>query len=132
MSQSKISLVLFNASSKPSWDLGDVLLLDYSVESLFQNQEKIRALTADYLLFWDANIALPSSKDLQSAYSSPGNLWHIGTKLGLSGHPKILDYVQPTNMFHVECDDHIDHSSWKMTFRGCLMKARVFNLIDID
>ncbi len=128
----KISLVIFNESDCIKWSFGDKFSLDYNTESLINNRDLILNKKSDFILFWDAKYKLPKESELENIYNSKGNLWHIGSKIGLKDIPIFLDAIQPTSMLHVSIDNSINHSSWKSTFKGCLLETNVFKEISLS
>lgn len=126
-----ITLVAFNDVNNIDWDFGVKFQLKYTINSLTDKKDEILKTASDYILFWDAKNTIPTAVDLQKVINSKGDLWHIGTKIGLQEQPKLLDEIQPTNMLHVVVSDKINHSSWKNTFKGCLLKSSVFKVIPL-
>ena len=129
---STIVLVAFNDLDDVTWEYGNKFSIKYDTQSLQACKQKILTDKSEYILFWDLKNKLPSRADLKSTITSKGNLWHIGPKLGLDSLPRLLDEIQPTNMIHLNIDDSINHSSWKNTFKGCLLQRRVFEEISLS
>jgi GT2 family glycosyltransferase len=128
-----ITLVIFNdQEEKRSWDYGAFYAIAYTTESLLEIREAVLNQKSDYILFWDAQNPLPSYEDLLKVTQEKGNMWHVGTALGNQSIPKLLAMVQPTSMLHWIADSAIDHSSWKCSFKGCLLVKEVFQDIPID
>ena len=125
----KVTLVIFNEKTPIDWSCGEKISINFTTNDLLANREKILETNCDYILFWDAINALPKSSDLENVIKTKGNLWHIGSLIGLKDKPELLDYIQPTSMLHVRIDSKIDHSSWKNSFRGCLLEKKVFKLV---
>jgi GT2 family glycosyltransferase len=127
-----VSLVIFNESVPVKWRLGKIFSIQYSVESLAGIRAEVLNEKSDYILFWDAQNRLPTEDELFKTYSSKGNMWHVGSKIGLKSKPVLLDTIQPTNMLHVSIENSKDHSSWKNTFKGCLLESFIFETIEIS
>ena len=127
----KITLVLFDEINPLLWNLGDKISIKYTTESLQKAKKKILNEAADCILFWDAKNTLPTELQLKNVLASKGDMWHVGPKLGLENAPLFLDSIQPTSMLHVVSDKSIDHSSWKNSFKGCLIKKNVFEEIPL-
>jgi GT2 family glycosyltransferase len=127
----KITLITFKDKINIEWDFGAKYVLDFSTKSLLKLRDEILSSDSQFLLFWYDSSKLPTKDILTKVINSPGDLWHIGSKLGLTNQPKLLDSVQPTNILHAEIDHSFDHSSWKNTFRGNLMYKRVFEEIPL-
>ncbi|QOD61509.1 glycosyltransferase [Polaribacter haliotis] len=129
----QITLVVFNDIDNIDWEFGHKIAISYATKSLLDARESILKLEATHILFWDLFIGnLPTKNQLEKTINSKGNLWHIGSKIGLSEKPYLLDAIQPTSMLHLTINHKINHSSWKNTFRGCLLEKRVFDFIDLS
>ena len=126
-----ISLVVFNESSIIDWSLGSKYSLEYTTKSLNNNRQEILKENPDYILFWDAKNKLPSKEVLEKVYKTKGNLWHVGTKIGLNNYPNLLEDIQPTSMLHVDVNEEINQCSWKNSFKGSLLEKRVFEEIEL-
>ena len=127
-----ITLVIFNEKTLFKWNFGKKFSIEYTVDSLNKNKNEILKENSDYILFWDANNGELSENKIQEVINSKGDLWHIGTKTGLDNFPYLLDFIQPTSMLNLSIEDTLDHSSWKHTFKGSLMKFRVFKEIQLS
>ncbi len=127
-----ISLVVFNEDLTIEWGFGKKYSIGYDTTSLSKVRNQVLEDTSEFILFWDAKNILPTERLLKEILNSKGNLWHIGSKIGLKNRPKLLDAIQPTNMLHVPIDNFIDHSSWKNTFKGCLLEKRVFHEVELS
>lgn len=127
-----ISLVAFNDVADVEWKFGNKFSIDYSVEAIENVREEIIKENSSFILFWDLKNTLPNIDALEEIIESKGNLWHVGSKVGLKNKPKLLEAIQPTNMLHMEINNSIDHSSWKHTFKGSLMKYNVFEEIELS
>lgn len=127
-----IDLVIFNESNEVIWSLGNKVSLNYTTAHLIEKKQLILNSKSDYILFWDANLSLPEENIIKAVTKEKGNMWHIGSKIGLKSIPYLLDAIQPTSMLHVNIDENINHTSWKNTFRGCLLEKRVFEEIQLS
>lgn len=129
----QITLVVFNDIDNVDWEFGHKTSISYRTKSLLAARESILKLKTSHILFWDLSIGnLPTRKQLEKTIKSKGNLWHIGSKIGLKEKPFLLDSVQPTSMLHLSVDRKINHSSWKNTFKGCLLEKSVFDFINVS
>ena len=126
-----ISLVVFNEKEPISWGYGEKFAIEYTLESLREIYHSLLKEAEDYILFWDGSIELPSQKELISVIQSKGNLWHIGPKIGMNNIPRLLDEIKPTDMLHTIVSSAIDHTSWKMSFKGALMKKDILEFIPL-
>lgn len=126
-----ITLVVFDYEEKVLWNHGPAFTVAYSTEALLSLRNSILEEESDYILFWDGNNKLPSYEVLQHVIKEKGNIWHVGSAMGLQHKPSLIEVVQPTNMNNVSIDTSIDHSSWKLTFRGCLLPKSIFEAIPL-
>lgn len=76
-------------------------------------------------LFWHSHLGPPPPDRVQRALSLPGDLWHAGLKLGMSGLPDTIDFVTPTWMLNADPDPDIEASSWRLSLHACLVKSKV-------
>lgn len=122
-----ITLIWFgNGESVPRWPLGDVLVAEPSVlfvASLIR--ENLPVSTSDAWLFWDGSLGNPDPERVIEAMKRPGDLWHAGLKLGMGGLPSTIDYVNPTWMLNRDPDPAIEATSWRLTWRCCLVRTAV-------
>lgn len=131
MLDKRITLVIFNEETPVQWGLGEKFSLTYDANSLHSFKSNILKAPAEYILFWDAKNPIPSEELLFKLSNAKGNLFHVGPTIGLNKEPKLLDAIQPTSMMHVEISLKIDHTSWKNTFKACLLEKRVFEIIPL-
>ncbi|WP_418637697.1 glycosyltransferase family 2 protein [Winogradskyella sp.] len=126
-----ITLVIFNEQNDITWELGKKFSIEYTTKSLLACRDEILSVKADYIMFWDAKFPVPSTDELFCLDTSKGNLFHIGPALGIHNNPTLLDSIQPTSMLHIVANLEQDYSSWKNTFRGCLLEISVFKSIPL-
>ena len=126
------TLVVFNEKTLFEWRLGKKFSIEYTVDSLKKYKNEILKENSEYILFWDANNGELSENKILEIINSKGDLWHIGPLIGLNDFPFLLDFIQPTNMLNLRVKETINHSSWRHTFKGSLMKFRVFKEIQIS
>ncbi|MDT7831927.1 glycosyltransferase family 2 protein [Flavobacteriaceae bacterium S356] len=124
-----IGLVLFNGDERVTWSHGPVYSIEYTTKALLEVRTSILNENIDYILFWDFKNKLPSNKELEDVIKEKGTFWHIGSILGLKDKPSLIEIVQPTNMNNVRVDASISHSSWKVTFKGCLLERNIFESV---
>lgn len=132
MLDKRITLVIFNEESTVQWEHGEKFSLTYNTNSLHSFKSDILKAPAEYILFWDANNGKLPDENISEIINSKGDLWHVGSKIGLSNSPYLLDFVKPTRALNLRIKDTIDHSSWKHTFKGSLMKFKVFKEITLS
>lgn len=129
MIDKKITLVLFNEKFSFQWQYGDVFNVDYTAVSIHKILPEIHSSASDYILFWDARNTFPTDKELENVLNSKGDLWHVGSKLSFAKEMPVLDCIQPVSMIHLDVNSNLDHSSWKISLKGCLMKRSVFDQV---
>lgn len=127
-----ITLVVFNENEKVAWKHGPVHSIAYTTDALIEAKASILNEKSDYILFWDLKNELPSYGVLQAVLKEKGTIWHIGSVIGLKEKPSLIEIVQPTNMNNVRIDESISHSSWKITFKGCLLGSNIFKSVPLQ
>ncbi|MDL1892756.1 glycosyltransferase family 2 protein [Sphingobacteriales bacterium CHB3] len=122
-----ITLIWFgNGESVPRWPLGDVLVAEPSVlfvASLIR--ENLPVSTSDAWLFWDGSLGNPDPEQVIEIMKRPGNIRHAGLKLGMRGLPAAIDFVSPAWMLNRDPDPAIEATSWRLTWRCCLIQTNV-------
>lgn len=88
--------------------------------------EKILAQNPDAVLFWDDALGVFDSQVIFTKLSTPIDIYHAGLCLGMNGQPEFLNYVNPTWMLNCDADPQIESSSWRLSFRACLVRTEVF------
>ena len=126
-SESKINLVcLSNAGDTIDWDIGKCFNCPPEPKALLDFIEShLVSHPADGWLFWDPGLGTPDGDYLLAKLSGSADVWHAGLKLGLSGQPKIIDYVQPIWMLNRDPNLVIEASSWRLSLRACLIRAEI-------
>lgn len=124
----QVDLLYFPSPTQRSvqWSLGDCrALLDTPSTSAQVVNAWLETSTADYCLFWDMNLGLPEPAAIMAALQLPGDVWHAGLKLGMGGLPRLIDFVNPTWMLNRDADPHIVSSSWRLSFKACLIRTDI-------
>lgn len=80
---------------------------------------------ADYWLFWDNNLGEPNLELISGIVDSSIDVWHAGLELGTAGQPDFIDFVSPTWMLNKDPDAEIEATSWRLSFRCCLIRTEV-------
>jgi glycosyltransferase involved in cell wall biosynthesis len=57
--------------------------------------------------------------------NEPGEVWHAGLSLGMAGRPGLIDFVAPTWMLNRDPAPESVATSWRLSFRACLLKTDV-------
>ncbi|MBN9483465.1 MAG: hypothetical protein BGO70_13365 [Bacteroidetes bacterium 43-93] len=127
----KVDLV-YLSKHKPSfqWPLGDVYIVPMYTDVVVSNTKDILAkISADWLLFWDANIGIPSIELIRELAEKNVDVYHAGLKLGLQGLPHTLDYINPAWLYNKDAADDIENSSFRLSLRACLVRKSVLESI---
>jgi glycosyltransferase involved in cell wall biosynthesis len=122
-----INLILLTEGVRvPSWELGLVVPVPRATGPLAAAVEQLAgSLSSEAILFWDDSLGAPSQVLARELLESPGDCWHAGLGLGMSGLPEILDYVSPAWMLSCDPPADITATSWKLSFSACLVKTEV-------
>jgi hypothetical protein len=126
MQSNNIDIAYFGKEVKPNWALGATTKLHDTVEEIKQYIDKIIAGNeTGWILFWDYSLGEPDTELLQQLIQKPIDLWHAGIKMGLSGLPNALNYINPTWMYNKDAGIDVEHSSFRLSIRCCLIKKEV-------
>jgi len=110
----------------PKWGLGQVWVAEPTPSSVCRIvEEKLPNSDAVAWLFWDATLGEPEPERIREALKRPGDLWHAGLRLGMSGLPGLIDFVQPTWMLNRDPDPDIEATSWRLSLQACLVRTEV-------
>ncbi len=82
---------------------------------------------ANGVLCLDARFPLPSADLIEELFAGPGDAWHAGLRLGLGGHPRLLDHVHPLWMLNAPLDPDQASTSWRVSLRAVLARATVLD-----
>ena len=124
---SPIDLIcLTNGIPVPAWRLGRTLATRSNAEAVAKAVEQLTTKSETVaVLFWDALLGTPDQEFLLCALKSPGDVWHAGLKLGMSGQPGITRFVSPTWMLNCDPPPDIEATSWRLSLRACLVRSEV-------
>jgi glycosyltransferase involved in cell wall biosynthesis len=127
----RVNLIwLGEASSLPPWPLGDAWASEPTPQALHRLVEELLPESeAEYWLFWDSGLGVPSANGVQEVLARPGDLWHAGLRLGMGGAPGLIDFVYPTWMLNSDPDSGIEATSWRLSLRACLVKTDVLRQV---
>lgn len=122
-----IDLFVIGDSEKPQkWLMGDCVFSRPDPDCLSSIlQDHLLKTQADAILFWDNQFSLPSEIYLNSLLESNIDVWHAGLKLGTSGKPDFINFVDPTWMLNRDPNHALEASSWRMSLRCCLIRTSV-------
>ena len=121
---------LGTAAPPPSWSLGDVHVLEPTPVAVSALMRDVADLPSDAWLFWDGELGHPDEVAVSRVCGRRGDLWHAGLALGLAGQPRLLDSVAPTWMLNRDPDPEIEATSWRVSFRACLVRSDVLRSIE--
>jgi GT2 family glycosyltransferase len=128
--RSDIDIAYFRKAAKPDWVLGDSIELPYSVNEVKQYIDELIIDTDEgWLLFWDYSLGEPDVNLLQELTWKPIDIWHSGVKLGLSNLPHALNYIDPTWMYNKNAPEDIEHTSFRLSIRCCLINKEVLRKV---
>jgi glycosyltransferase involved in cell wall biosynthesis len=118
--------LLWFGHTKPAWALGEVWLLEPTVEAIHAcMQQRLPSSKAAAWLFWDSALGLPQAQHILETTMKAGDLWHAGLRLGMGGLPGLLDFICPNWMLAADPDPNIEATSWRLSWRACLVKTDV-------
>jgi glycosyltransferase involved in cell wall biosynthesis len=110
----------------PAWPLGEVWPTAATPAAVQgQVQEHLPSSNADAWLFWHGELGAPNPRIIRDVMQRPGDVWHAGLRLGLSGQPGLMDFVSSTWMLSRDPDEKIEATSWRLSLRACLVKRDV-------
>lgn len=123
----QVDLILVGASSPPTvWVTGRVWTTPPDTARLADViQEFLAQSSADTVLFWDPSLGSPPLAMLERFQASKCDVWHAGLSLGMGGLPRILDFISPTWMLACDPPRDTEATSWRLSFRACLIKPEV-------
>ncbi len=127
----KIDLV-YLSKHEPSfqWPLGDVYIVPMYTDAVVSNTKDILAKSsADWLLFWDANIGTPGTELIKELAEKNIDVYHAGLKLGLQGLPHTIDYINPAWIYNKDAGIEIESSSFRLSLRTCLIRRNTLESV---
>lgn len=124
---SNVDLIWLGAGqSVPEWTLGKVYSVEATPRAVYTlTQRQLADSQAQAWLFWDARLGVPDPVSVRALFKRPGDVFHAGLRLGMSGKPGIVDFVQPTWMFNCDPEAGIEATSWRMSLSACLVPTDV-------
>lgn len=134
--RNRIDLISLGAPVSFEWSSGEILHAQPDLPGLSQTvNDHLKRTAADALLFWDTENGEPDPNQVRAALNSPGDLWHSGLQMGMSGLPRMIDHVSPTWMLNCDAPEQRESSSWRLSLRASLVKVEVMRrlgFIDSD
>ena len=108
------------------WTLGNIFNVSKSPKAIADLVRDHAATDdSDGWLFWDGDLGVPNPATILHALSLPADVLHAGLLLGLRGHPRLLDSIQPTWLFNCDPDPNNIATSWRISLRACLVRTEV-------
>ena len=128
---SNVTLVMLQPEKTPiHWTIGEKKVSKPDVRSLTDVIKDLLLNTnTDAVLFWDNLSYLPSNDLIEYLLESSNDVWHAGLRMGLSGKPEMLNYVNPTWMLNRDPDPNKTATSWRLSLRACLFRTEVLRQI---
>ena len=128
---SNVTLVMLQPEKTPiHWTIGEKKVSKPDVRSLTDVIKDLLLNTnTDAVLFWDNLSYLPSNDLIEYLLESSNDVWHAGLRMGLSGKPEMLNYVNPTCMLNRYPDPNKAATSWRLSLRACLCRTEVLRQI---
>jgi len=121
-----VNLVVLGLSlDNIEWKLGKTFIVDPSPKVIASFLAEKMSADVDYWFFWDPDLGSPDEGVVKQVVQLPGNVWHAGLKLGLSGYPGFIDYVKPSWMLNLDTEPEIQSSSWRLSLRACVIPGDV-------
>ncbi len=85
------------------------------------------ATECEFVLTWDEDLGAPDPAVIRESTKRPGDVWHAGLALGLTGQPSLIDFIRPTWPMNCDPDLSIAATSWRVSLRACLARAAVIS-----
>jgi glycosyltransferase involved in cell wall biosynthesis len=70
-------------------------------------------------------LGAPDPDLVTTLLAGPGDVWHAGLRLGMSGLPGVIDFVDPVWRFNRDPRPDVPAVSWRLSLRACLARAAV-------
>jgi GT2 family glycosyltransferase len=121
----RIDLCAIGAASPLAWTLGESRAAAARVVEVAAALDALAAGPADAVLLWDAALGSPPLAEIRRLAAAVADVHHAGLALGTGGLPGIVDFVHPTWMLGRDADASIESTSWRVTWRACLVRAEL-------
>ena len=119
-------LLLRPGTVQAHWPLGTIWTCEPTPQALAERlRTLISASNAQGMLCWDPALGSADPRRVAEVFNRPGDLWHAGVVLGMGGLPPLLGTVAPTWMLNCDPDPGIEATSWRLSWRACLMRLSV-------
>lgn len=103
------------------------ILLDRDVRTVHDALASCRDKFSDETIvsFTDEQGEAPAPVLIARCIASTSDVWHAGLHQGTAGTPEALDCVLPQWMFTTDPKSEIEATSWRLSWRGTLVRSRV-------
>lgn len=122
-----IDLLVLGRPESFHWPLGDQLYAEKSAAAIAAALQS-RAQDNHACLLWDATLGQPAANLVSEISAQPGDVWHAGLRLGLSGLPRAIDFADPVWMLNADAPADVDSTSWRLSLRCCLLSPEYARL----
>lgn len=112
-----------------AWPHGAVTVVAPNVRDVADVMAKQAGGDADATLFWDPRLGAPQIEGRW--LHSRADVVHAGLRLGTSGSPTSIDFVTPTWMWSTDPPADIEATSWRISWRACLIRHEVLRQLGI-
>jgi glycosyltransferase involved in cell wall biosynthesis len=127
-----IDLILFNSQDTSVWEAGNVFTVPFSAEDVQAQIKNIVGQSAsEWILFWDSALGEPHRLLIQQLIEKPVDAWHAGLKLGSGELPDCMNHVHPTWMYNKNAASTVEHTSFRLNLRACLIKTSLLKAIKL-
>ncbi len=122
-----IDLVLINADKQSvAWKYGQVYTASYNVDDIRQTiQCVVNESKAAWVLFWDGTLGEINESLIASLAQTNMDVWHAGLKLGTTGLPNALKYINPAWIYNKDASPDIASSSFRLSLKASLIRLSV-------
>jgi len=125
MTMREIELITLRSSGpnvrRDSW-AGPRRVVDANPSAVASALEQVNG---DAVLLLDQSFDIPDTELLHRLLDGPADAWHAGLRLGLEGHPRLYNHVQPLWMLNTRIDTSIETTSWRLSLRAALIRSTV-------
>lgn len=107
----------------PVWKLGAVTAVAPEPAALARELGRLAdSSEAAAVLVWDPVLGAPDPELVRALAASQFDCCHAGLNLDMGGLPGVLRFITPTWMLACDAPQHLESTSWRLSFRACLLK----------
>lgn len=123
----KIDLILINAERQSvDWQYGQVYCVAYSVDDIRQTIKRaVEESKAEWVLFWDVTLGEINESLISELAQTNTDVWHAGLKLGTTGLPNALSYINPAWIYNKDASPDVNSSSFRLSLKASLIRLSV-------